>query len=260
MEAAAQASHTRPTWEFGVSLALHGLLVAVSLLAARCDGREARPIVDPDQVMMVEMAGPARQTTAMPQKAERAPDPVAGAPTPTAPTPPPPNQSDMAFQTPDAPVTKGDPNVDAKREQLLADLRRKQLLSNLDAPVGTEDRAATSPDGSGDATGPTGVGTNDPELAKWIAAARRAVGDHWHPLMAVCIQNPDLAVLVRVDVDANGRKTDTPTVARSSGNQSFDAAGLRAVEITGALPAPPARFAASNGLTATLKFTARECR
>jgi TonB family protein len=260
MAVAARSSHTQPTWEFGVSLALHGLLVAVAVLATRCGGEDPTPLIDPSEVMIVEMAGPAKQTTAMPQRAERAPDPIAGAPEPTAEAPPPPVQSDMSFKTPDAPTQKGDPSADARREQILADLKRKQLLSNLDAPVGTEDRAATSPDGAGDATGPVGAGTNDPELAKWIAAARRAVGDNWHPLTATCMQNPDLQVLVRVEVDANGRKSGAPQVAKSSGNTSFDAAGVRAVEMTGALPPPPARFAATNGLTATLKFTARECR
>lgn len=249
------ATASTPSWEFMASAAVHVLAFAIVVLA-RCGAQDGAPLFKPEDVMVVEMSGPPANATRMPQKAERAPDPVAGAREPTVAEPPPPKQSDMAFQTPDAKVAEGDPKADLERDRLIADMRRRALLENLDAPVGTTDRAATSPEGTGDVGATASGGVRDPELARWVAECKRRVGANWHPLLAIVQQNPNLSVVVRVDVDASGQKTNTPEIAQPSGNASFDEAARRAVDMTPSLPPPPARF--TEGVTATMKFDAKE--
>lgn len=244
------------SWEIPVALFAHVALAAVVTLA-RCSSSE-EPLFKPQDTIQVALSGPPKNVTRMPQKAERAPEaPKAAMADPTVP-PPPPTASDMAFKTPDAPKTKGDPNADAKRQQAIDDLRRRAALDNLSAPIGKEDRLASNPDGSEDAGDEATSGISDPELARWQLKARDKVGENWHPLPSLCAANPGLEVIVAVDIDAAGNVEGAPAVKKKSGNGSFDEAGRRAVEATGALPKPPARF--TNGLTATLRFTGKECQ
>jgi TonB family protein len=284
METVARVPAPAPTWEFGVSLALHAGLVLVALVSGRCAPEAPPPDPPKEEVVMVELAGSAPRFAPVAQSAERAPTaapkPTAAAPTPVAPTasplapptpttapPPPPRQSDMALGKPPPAVTApttappnptaAEASTDARREQILADMRRKQLLSDLGAPVGTTNRDAASPN-VGPTSAGSGSGKNDPELAAWITAARSAVEPNWHPIAAVCAQNPDLKTRVVIEVDVNGRKTSAPRNAPSSGNESFDAAARRAVETTGSLPPLPPKFA--SGLRAELEFKAKECR
>jgi outer membrane biosynthesis protein TonB len=228
---------------------MHALLFAV-VLVARCGG-EPKPLIKPEDVIMVAMDGPAKQVTAMPQKAERAPDPPSGAEPQVE--PPPPNPSDMAFHDKDAPKPKGDPDkekTDAKRDQLLAEMRRKALLDNLDAPVGKEDRAATSPDGTSSEGGTASAGVNDPALAKWVREAHNLLQQNFHPIPAYCEANPKLKAVAKVPVAGDGRLDGDPVISVSSGNPSIDAACLRAFTLTPRFPpTPPNR---PNGLTTLL--------
>ncbi|MDP2312527.1 MAG: TonB family protein [Pseudomonadota bacterium] len=245
------------TWEVPVALLAHVALFAI-VMVARCSSSSEEPLFKPEDTIQVALSGPPKNVTRMPQKAERAPEaPKAAASDPTA-QPPPPNPSDMAFKTPDAPKTKGDPNADAL-QKTRDELRMRQALDNLSAPVGEVDRLASNPDGVEGDEGTTATsGLNDPELARWQVKAREKVGVNWHPLRSICVADPTLAVLVAVDVDANGTPQGAPTIKTRSGNVSFDEAAKRAVEATGPLPKPPARF--TDGLIATLKFTGKECQ
>lgn len=245
------ATASTPSWEFLASTAVHVLGFAV-VVVARCGHDASEPLFKPDEVMVVEMAGPPKNVTRLPQKAERAPDPVAGTKGAVEPTPQ--KQSDMAFETPDA-KTKGEQTNNTERERLLADMRRRAMLDNLDAPVGQVDRAASSPDGAG-VGGEASAGVHDPEMAKWVMAARQRVGANWHPLLAICQKEPNLTVVVKVEVEPDGRRSGDPFVGTSSGNTSFDQAALRAVEMTASLPPVPAKY--PNGITASIKFVAKE--
>ena len=139
----------------------HAGMFAVAVLG-RCESRH-EPLFRPEDVMTVEMAGPMAEVSRMPQKAERAPDPMTGSPNATE--LPPPNPSDMAFRTPDAPTTKG---IDAERQKLIDDMRRRALLDGLDdAPVGEVDRLPTGESGEG---GPVQIWVNDPETAGRVRA------------------------------------------------------------------------------------------
>ena len=204
----------------------------------------------------VALSGPPKNVTKMPQKAERAPDaPKASAP--DAPVPPP-NASDMAFHTPDAPKTKGDPNADAAMKKAMEELKMRQALQDLSAPIGTQDRAASSPDGEDEGSSSATSGIRDPETARWIEKARQAINANWHPLRSVCASNPRMEVVVQVPVDPSGNQTSSPEVVQRSGNVSFDEAARRATEATGRLPPPPAKYA--SGVTATLSFKGKDCQ
>ena len=250
-----------PSWEFGVSIAAHVTVLGLLVGVARCTPSNRVDPIDVSEVMMIESLGPAPMTTAMPQRAERAPEPIRATPTPDAPpTPPPPNPSDLAFETPEAPKVDGDPDAAARREALLAEARRKQLIANMGAPIGAEDRAATAAGATGDGSAETVIGTGDPETARWKQKVKEAVSANWHPLVALCVQEPRLEAHVRFAVDMGGRQTEEAKVARSSGNASFDASALRAATMTGALPPPPAKYADAGGVTSTMVFKASECR
>ena len=194
------------------------------------------------------MSGPPKSDSRMVQKAERAPDAVRGATKPTA-DPPPPNPSDMAYKTPEAPVTKG--QQDAAMQKIMDDLRREKMVHDLSAPLGTTDRAASDPNGSGDGSTATN-GINDPELAKWMKKVDDKVRPNWHPLVATCQANPRLKVGIAVSLAGDGTVKDDPTVGKPSGNGSLDQSALRAVQQTGNLPPLPARFA--GGLDANVIF------
>lgn len=241
------------TWEILVAVFGHVALFAAVTLA-RCNLGSDEPLFKPENTIEVALSGPPKNVTRMPQKAERAPDaPKAPAADPLA---PPPNPNDMAFKTPDAPKTKGDPNAADAMQKALDDLKRRQALQDLSAPIGKEDRLASSPDG-GDAGDASSSGVNDPELARWKVKARDAVAANWSPLRSICAANPNIKVSVLIDIDARGGLTEAPEVKVRSGNVSFDEAARRAVEKTGTLPAPPGKF--PDGIRATLDFTGKEC-
>jgi TonB family protein len=245
------------TWELPLAAFAHAVMFAI-VAVARCSSGESEPLFKPQDTIQVALAGPPKNVTRMPQKAERAPDaPKASAPDVKAP-PPPPNASDMAFKTPDAPKTNGNPDAAAEMQKKLDELRRKQALQDLSAPLGKEDRAASSPDGSAEGGDQSSLGVNDPELARWQRKARDLVGKNWHPLPQICAANPGLATLVRVSIDAGGQQVEAAEVVQKSGNFSFDEAAKRAVEATPSLPALPEKY--KDGLYATLRFTGKECQ
>jgi len=241
------------SWEIPLSTFAHMVGFGLVAVVGQCTSAPA-PLFKPEDVMIVEMSGAALLNSRMPQRAERTPDSAAGEVAPSE--APPPNPDQMKFQTPDAPPAKGDPKADAEREKLINEMRKQAALKDLSAPLGTTDRAASSPEGSANPDGATSSGVHDPELARWVAKARQAVADHWHPLRATCLANPSLTTVIRAPVEADGRLSESPTIAQSSGNTSIDEAGRRAVESTGRLPPLPARF--PDGLVGTIKFVCKE--
>lgn len=225
------------SWEILVSVGLH-IALALTLTLAKCSGSAPTPLVS--QEVLLVSTGPAKQTTRMPQKAERAPDPVKGAATPAA-EPPPVRQSDLALKTPDAPVTKGEETNNLARERLIAEMKRQEALANLSAPLGTTNRPETSPDSTLDpsqAMGGVG-GMIDPALARWNAEAERAVKSNWHPLASLCAPKPSMKAVISVSIDAQGNMLGEPAVKASTGNGSLDEAARRAVELTRKLPPTP---------------------
>lgn len=238
-------------WEWPAALFAH-VFVALAIWISTFFGGPAEPLFKPDDVMVISMSGPPKSDSRMVQKAERAPDAVRGAANPTV-EPPPPNTSDMAFKTPDAQVSKGQANADMQK--ILDDMKRQQLLKDLSAPLGTQDRAASDPNGSGDGSTATS-GINDPETAKWIKKMQEKVAPNWHPLISTCQANPKLTVFVTVPMSPDGSIAGDLAIETSSGNSSLDQSALRAVQQTTNLPPPPAKF--SQGVNGRVKFACAE--
>ena len=195
------------------------------------------PLFKPEDVMEVAMSGPPKSDSRMVQKAERAPDAARGS---DAPTPPPPTQSDMNFHTPDAPPDKGQKDADAARQKIMDDLKRQQVLKDLSAPIGTQNRAASDPNGSGDGSGAS-EGIHDPELEKWERLVDEELKPIWKPVYS-CQASPKATVDVRVVIAADGSLTDTPAVAHASGNSNIDTSAVRAIQQAGKLPPLPAKY------------------
>jgi hypothetical protein len=237
-------------WEWPAALFAH-VFVALAIWLVSLISVPAAPLFKPDDVMVISMSGPPK-STGMVQKAERAPDAVRGAANPTA-EPPPPNSSDMAYQTPDAKMNKGQTNADMQK--ILDDMKRQQLLKDLSAPLGTQDRAASDPNGSGDGS-TASSGINDPETAKWIKKMQEKVAPNWHPIMATCQANPKLTVFVTVPMLPDGSLDGDLSIETSSGNASLDQSALRAVQQTTNLPPPPAKF--TSGVNGRVKFACSE--
>jgi hypothetical protein len=229
------ARHALPSWEWPVAGVAH--LAVFSLVAVAQCGSGAPPQFKAPDAIIVEMAGPATAETRMPQRAERAPTPASGAPSPEL-APPPPNPSELALPT--ATPTKGNPEGD--RADLMAELRKQQLLADLNAPEGQTNRLE-----SGSPSDQTGTraqsGVHDPELARWVVKANEELGKNFHPLPSWCASNPNLVARAAAPVRADGSVADSATIVETSRNASFDAACIRAFETTKSLPPLPARFA-----------------
>lgn len=236
--------------EWPVALVAHGVAFAVLMLFQMFGGAPKEPLFKQEDVMMVSMSGPPKSDSRMVQRAERAPDAVRGAAKPNL-EPPPPNQSDMAFKTPDAPDTKGQVDADLQRQKLLDDMKRQQLLKDLSAPIGTTNRAASDPNGSGDGS-TASAGISDPETARWIKKMQEKVSPNWHPLISTCQANSRLSVIIRVPMAPTGVVNGDLEVEQSSGNASLDQSALRAVQQTSNFPPPPSKYA--DGVNGRVKF------
>ena len=205
---------------------------------AQC-GSHSEPLFRPEDSIVVEMLGPASEAARMPQKAERARDVARGNPDPKAEKPPP-NPSELALPT--AEKLKGDPKSTAK-EDLVAELRKQQLLSDLSAPEGVTNRVATSSESS-EGGGPSAqAGVRDPALAAWVTAAQAALAKNFHPLPAWCSSNPSIRATAGAPVSGTGSVTDEAVIAESSRNASYDAACVRAFASTRQLPPLPPKYA-----------------
>ncbi|GDX78773.1 hypothetical protein LBMAG42_05840 [Deltaproteobacteria bacterium] len=232
-----RSRHQLPSWEWPAAGIAHLAMFTV-VAFAQC-GSQAEPLFKPEDTIIVEMMGPPTEASRMPQKAERAPDVASGNPEPDA-VQPPPNPSELALPTDEK--QKGDEKSTA-REDLVAELRKQQLLKDLSAPEGTVDRIATSADSSegGGATAQAGV--RDPELAKWVKDAQAALAKNFHPLPAWCAASNSIRASAAAPVAGSGAITDDAVMVDSSHNASYDAACLRAFSTTGQLPPLPTKYA-----------------
>ncbi len=221
-----------------------------TIILARC-GHSAEPLFRTEDVMVVSMSGPVQEMSRMPQKAERAPDPSRG--NDAAAPPPPPNASDMALQTPDQ-LSKGDPNADRIREAALDEIKRDQLLRELDAPQGKTDRVQTGNE-AGDG-GQKAAGINDPELQRWQREAEPIVRANWHPLVSVCQANRNTVAHVAVDIGPDGVVDADSAQSVATGNVSLDNAAFRAVTGTARVPRLPPRYA--EGLRVSFEFDCKD--
>lgn len=243
--------------DFVLSLGVHGLLVLMLVLSRSC-GDPEDPLFDPDEVMQVQMVALPKAAGRLPDRASRAPRPAEGA------REAPPKTSDMVFKTPEATPDKGQERAppDTRREDLLARMR-EQAHQDPTAPLGDADRMATDPDSTlspEEAFGGSGGGLPmDPELARYVADVRKLVLPNWAPLPRIVQENPDIFTVVEIRIEDDGT-IRSPRVVRPSGNASFDESCVRALQKTGRLPLPPARFEALARKGVWIHFPASDAR
>jgi outer membrane biosynthesis protein TonB len=227
---------TRPErlWPFVVGaavghVAVIGGMLALSFLMSLLSPPPA-PLISPDESMEVAVVSMAK-SQGLPTLAMHAPR-ASGTSTPSD-VPPPVQQSDLAFKDPNNPEPKpmGTPDDDTRRQELMDEMRRQDLLGSLDGPEGPEDRQATSPDGADGGSG-TALGRNDP----YAAALRKAYDPVFQPLPA--LRGKGLVTKVFIRADASGRVLETK-LKQTSGNASWDRAALAAAEVLTDIPAPP---------------------
>lgn len=237
----------------GLSVVGHGALLALGVLVT-LTGRGCSPpapLVDPDRALEVSLVVLPKSESAMPDRAQRAPAPPAApeppTPQPEPPAEPPPQQSDLVVHTdePDPEPTPESPADEDRRRELMAQLERERLLSELaDAPTGPVDRDASDPDSttteSINALGPGGRG--DPELARYESQIQQLFMRHFHPLAAITQSNPDLVTKVMVRVDPASGVIQSWQIVESSGVPAYDAAAERAVAAVKQIPLPPAAY------------------
>ena len=239
----------RPTWEIGASLGVHALIVG-ALFAGEMWTRPSKPLVDPEAVMMVTAVALPKQTSRLPDRPTRTPDPPKAAAPEAAPTPPPPpTASDLVLHKEDAPKPTGDPEAapdrTQDREELLRQAQKAALLKDMSAAVGDVDRPRTDPNGvdpSEAIFGNSNAGLTDPELAKWWSKAKPAIWANWVPLPSTVSAHPEYSVQIAVIIDADGTMRDAE-VKKGSPDSSFDRSALVAVVRTGKINPPPAKYA-----------------
>ena len=229
------------------SVAMHVLLLMALVVAQSCAPKSG-PLIDPGQVMEVSLLSMPKQTTAMPQKATRAPEPKQGDDRPTDEV----VKTDSEMAAPEAEREQGQSD-EPSREDLLRDLKRAEALAALeDAPEGTEDRLPTSVDGTEGATG-SSIGVGDPRLAAYYEQVKQAVLPNFRPLQ----EDPALRVKLHVTVNRSG-KVLKYSIAQSSGDLSFDQAAVRAVRQTESVPAPPDDLMPGDTATLTMVLTPKD--
>ena len=240
----------RPTWEVGASLGIHALLAA-ALFVGEYMTRPSKPLIDPTQVMMVSAVALPKQTTRMPERATRTPDPpkvAAPTPTPTPTPPPPPTASDLVLHKDDAPkppsAPEAVPDRSQDRQELLRQAAKAQALKDMTAAIGDVDRPRTDPNGVDpkDAIFGSGTGKMDAEAAAWWGKARPLIWANWTPLPGTVAAHPDYATQVKVKVLADGTLADAE-VYKGTGDASYDRSAVLAVIKTGKVQPPPAKYA-----------------
>ncbi len=255
---------TLKPWDLLLSLLLHGTVVLFLLLGRGCI-EDDQPLFDPDEIMQVQMVALPKARGRNPDRATRAPSPPPPAPVPEAAMPSPepfaePHPSNSETR-PEEPPPKADSRD--RRADVLRQLRRSELIKDIQAPLGDVDRSATDPNSTlSPEEAFAGLGTGapmDPDLARYQSQIRRIVLPNWTPLPRIIQDNPDLFTIVEVTLDADG-KIEKTRMARPSGNTSYDESCIRAVQKSGRLPLPPPKFQnlASRGIW--IHFPASDAR
>ena len=150
-------------------------------------------------------------------------------------------QSDLAFNSPEAKKTQGQPDRSADRARAMRELEMAAALSDFEEADTPRD--ATSPEHTGDETidlGGAGMRI-DPELARYIAQLQRLFNQHFHPLPGITAGRPDLRTRVRLTLDESGKIT-AYDVAQKSGNVSYDRSAESAVQAVPRVPLPPEKY------------------
>ena len=151
-------------------------------------------------------------------------------------------------RTPKKGSDKGEEKKKEEDKKKRAEERAKRL-----AALGEKNREETSKDGSDDSSSNGSSGPIDAILGKYIEQCRQEILSNWNPLPTLIEENPDLQVVLEVKIDANGTLSK-PVVRQSSGNSSFDRSAIIALRKTKKLPIPPTKYqsSAAGGIIITI--------
>ena len=147
---------------------------------------------------------------------------------------------------------KGSNKGEEKKKEDDKKKRAKERAKRL-AALGEKSREETSKDGTADSSSNGAIGPIDAILGKYIEQCRQEILSNWNPLPTLIEQNPDLQVIIEVKIEANGTLSK-PVVHKSSGNSSFDRSAIIALRKTKKLPIPPTKYqsSAAGGIIITI--------
>ncbi len=215
------------------------------------------PMIDPDQAIEVSMVVLPRSKSALPDRAMRAPREAGDvAPAQVSPEEAPVRQSDLAFDQ-ETPQPKGDPNADLRREELLAEMERERLLQDLSAATGEYDQDASDPNSNADFALNTGAQGDpaDPEYARYISSLIQLFMKHFRPLPGIGQSNPGIRADIYLVVDPETGAVKEWRMKRASGNEAYDRAAELAVEEVPTIPLPPEKYRGLVKGGYTIQFT-----
>ena len=151
-------------------------------------------------------------------------------------------------RTPKKGSDKGEEKKKEEDKKKRAEERAKRL-----AALGEKNREETSKDGTEDSSSNGSSGPIDAVLGKYIEQCRQEILSNWNPLPTLIEENPDLQVVLEVQIDANGTLSK-PVIRQSSGNSSFDRSAIIALRKTKKLPIPPTKYqsSAAGGIIITI--------
>lgn len=233
-----------------LSLGGHGALFAV-LWAFSGSSPEARPLIDPADVIEVSMVALPKPQSRVPQKEMARPAPAPQArvqPVPQAVAAP--GLAPVEPLPPDAEPPDDSEDRQARRDALMRDMKRAALLDDMRSrPEGPADQTATSTAGDGSTQGTADRAVGDVERARYGEDVRRAFYQGFNPLQ----DDPGLSAVMWVWIDASG-KVLRHELHRSSDNGSFDAAVERALREVRQVPPPPSGLVSGGSLRLDLVF------
>ncbi|MCK6530007.1 TonB C-terminal domain-containing protein [Myxococcota bacterium] len=221
------------------SVGLHVGLVAVSLILGRLGGGERPPPMPPTMIVEPLYALP-RDPGQLPDRPQSAPPPEAGQQGEEEPPDP---RDAMVLPDPATPKERG---TDVKREEReeLERKKREALERMAKLEPGTRDVAPTSDEGLTEEDwvwNPSGKGSSDPVLGRYVAQVRNAIIPHFHVVnRGVLKDSPDFYVGVTVRIDRKGTVLEY-RITRGSGSAPFDSyarSAMRKTQQGGGLPAP----------------------
>lgn len=222
----------------------------ISLVAAV---PQERPRSLPDKVTSAPAAPAAPEVVKIPDPVKEAepPKPVVEEPKPPKPEPP-------------KPEPKKPDDLGATLERL-ASLKTKLKSQQGNetpvpqAPVATRNRPNASDDASAGSRSNVREFKPDTPEGRYLGRIRTAIINAWIPNKRLAREEPNLLVIVRVEITPDGRlslpSALSAAIEKSSGNESFDQSALRAARIVAQqerFPEPPGELA---GITVGLRFS-----
>ena len=252
------------------SLLLHALAIGLILVFDSISFTPPPPKI----TYITAVQAPAKQKSALPNRAAQVEAPSKGTQTPPPTKTKPVVHNDAQTMSIKKEVPKEEPKKQTKTKTKTEKVRtpkkgsdkgeekkkkdedkkkRAEERAKRLAALGKKNREETSKDGTESSSSNGSSGPIDAILGKYREQCRQKILSNWNPLPTLIEQNPDLQVIIEVKIDTNGMLSK-PVVRKSSGNSSFDRSALFALRKTKKLPIPPTKYqsSAAGGIIITI--------